>query len=615
MHAPSSRCSGAWAPARPSSKWRTGSGSTRASSARRRSTTRRTRTLRARARWRADRHVTVDAQGPALCRPTGQLDRAGGIRRGAPRDAGDLRANVGHGLWIGATARPGSWTRGVRAGAAGGRGVVPAGRYAGCGARAPCQPARLRDRVHGGGEAERPGGKLRLLDTGAQSGGRTSIVGVQPDCVGLRMGWELPVAEGRPGGSHGRTYTLQDMLAALKRGGRSGYGRGRRAPRWASRPRWPCRRSTRRRASCRSRPRRLPADSPAQAGTSFEDRMRTMKQDPRPAGARARDPRDRLLPELRDDMDEAVRGCGGPSRCGSRARSPGGPPRSCSSSRCAARTARRSRRPRTCCPSLRRDDPRGAHLAGADAARDARRAGDRDGKMMSEHEGKILAFKLEHLRAARDGRDERPRDGARPGLMDMHLGAIADARRRRATSSPRSRRARARRAWRGRPRRGDAPAPGARGGVRRGPPGRERARREWQEAHARRDEELARFRKRAGPAAARPHRRRRARAPRGARRPRKERQGLQRRVDAAPRWAQELANLSRDYEVLRGRYARRCRAAPTPPRPRRCSRPTASMFRMVEPPAIPAQPVAPIARGSSGSRCSPRWASGSPRPA
>ena len=162
-------------------------------------------------------------------------------------------------------------------------------------------------------------------------------------------------------------------------------------------------------------------------------------------------------------------------------------------------------------------------------------------------------------------------------LMDMRLGAIGDARRRRSdllAAIPEG--PSASRHGGGRARRGGAPAPGRS----RRPTARTTPTCAAPAASGRRPRRGAttsstRFRRRADPAAARA-----ASTPTCAttarRSPRSSRSGRrsQRRVDAAPRWGQELAALSRDYEVLRGRYAARCRAGPTRPRRRRSSRPT-----------------------------------------
>jgi polysaccharide chain length determinant protein (PEP-CTERM system associated) len=121
-----------------------------------------------------------------------------------------------------------------------------------------------------------------------------------------------------------------------------------------------------------------------------------------------------------------------------------------------------------------------------------------------------------------------------------------------------------------------------------------RARRELQEVVARRDGELDRFRKQrvAGQIARldaeqRDHEARIAEL-------RKEAASYQKRIDAAPRWAAELANLSRDYEVLRAKYvstvSRRSDAAAAEAL---LLADDPALFRMVEGAMAPSRPSAP----------------------
>jgi protein tyrosine kinase modulator len=121
-----------------------------------------------------------------------------------------------------------------------------------------------------------------------------------------------------------------------------------------------------------------------------------------------------------------------------------------------------------------------------------------------------------------------------------------------------------------------------------------RARRDWQESLARRDEEAGRFRSerirehllridgevRENEAAlAAAHR---------------DMAAFQKRVDASPRWGQELANLSRDHEMLRARYAamvgRRADAAVSEAL---LAADQQTMFRVVDAPVTPVRPSAP----------------------
>jgi uncharacterized protein involved in exopolysaccharide biosynthesis len=121
-----------------------------------------------------------------------------------------------------------------------------------------------------------------------------------------------------------------------------------------------------------------------------------------------------------------------------------------------------------------------------------------------------------------------------------------------------------------------------------------RAKRELEEAQARRDDELSRFRRDRIQAQL-------ARIDAGVKEDRAalaalddERKALQRRVEAAPRWGQELAGLSRDYEVLRGRYtAAVSRRADAQAAEALLAADQAALFREVEGATVPARPFAP----------------------
>jgi len=154
--------------------------------------------IRMRARWRAERHVTVDASaGPALWLPDGSrsivpeaLVEVLIATRGL-----DVRFDAGHGLGIGATARPGlvdyaeiggerRWARRWFARGDSGlwrSGTVPSGRDAVTGYMLAGEAGAIL------------GGNLRLSITGAHYG-RTDLAAPEfrRTTVGLRLGWELP---------------------------------------------------------------------------------------------------------------------------------------------------------------------------------------------------------------------------------------------------------------------------------------------------------------------------------------------------------------------------------------------------------------------------------------
>jgi uncharacterized protein involved in exopolysaccharide biosynthesis len=396
-----------------------------------------------------------------------------------------------------------------------------------------------------------------------------------------------------------RTYTLHDVLAALKRrrtlalavAGMSlaiGVVAALAVPSEYSAT-----------SVVQIEPRRLPADFfPAQYGASFEDRMRTVKH-----GVLARPVLERVIretdfyPDLRGDMDEAVSRMRRAVEVRLEGEVAGGPPALLFVVEVRGKDRQKVAQAADLLPRIYTSTTRDLLLSQARTLRDTLDAQAAElGKAMSEHEGRILAFKLQHLEELPEMVETNARSIARvQTLMDMRLGAIADARRRRGdllAAVP------------------EGPSPtglaeaGLDAAVRRlqtlestygaDHPDVRRARREWQEAQQRRDEELARFREERIAQQL-------SRIDADVREDRaalatleQERQALQRRVDVAPRWAQELAALSRDYDVLRGRYAaaisRRSDAAAAEALLAADER---GMFRMVEDPAVPSRPIAP----------------------
>jgi uncharacterized protein involved in exopolysaccharide biosynthesis len=346
-------------------------------------------------------------------------------------------------------------------------------------------------------------------------------------------------------------------------------------------------------------PRRLPADFfPAQYGASFEDRMRTVKH-----GVLARPVLERVIretdffPDLRGDMDEAVSRMRRAVEVRLEGEVAGGPPALLFVVEVRGKDRERVARAADLLPRVYGEMTREILVAQARTLRETLDAQATElGKEMSGHEARILAFKLAHVSELPEMIETNARSLARvQALMDMRLGAIADARRRRGdllASVPEG------------PSATGLAEAGLDAAVRRlqaaeaaygaDHPDVRRARREWQEAQARRDDELQRFRSERVEAQL-------ARIDGDVRDDRaalaaleQERQALQRRIDAAPRWGQELANLSRDYDVLRGRYAaaiaRRSDAAAAEALLAADQR---VMFRVVEAPAVPTRPVAP----------------------
>jgi uncharacterized protein involved in exopolysaccharide biosynthesis len=344
-------------------------------------------------------------------------------------------------------------------------------------------------------------------------------------------------------------------------------------------------------------PRRLPADFfPAQPAASFDERMRTVKHGVlarpvlervvRETGYEAEAGTEEAIARLRRNVEVRLEG-----------ELAGGAPGLLFVVEVRGRDREKVAKAAELLPKVYADLTRDVLAAQARALRetlDAQAAAL--GKQLSDDEAKILAFKLQHLQELPEMVETNARAMARvQTLMDMRLGAIADANRRRAdllVAIP------------------EAPSvPGmAESGldaiVRKlqgleaayGPdhPDVIRARRELEEAQARRDGEVSRFRRDRIQAQL-------ARIDAGVREDRAalaalddERKALQRRVDAAPRWGQELASVTRDYEVLRGRYtAAVSRRADAQAAEALLAADTRTLFREVEAAAVPTRPFAP----------------------
>jgi uncharacterized protein involved in exopolysaccharide biosynthesis len=217
-------------------------------------------------------------------------------------------------------------------------------------------------------------------------------------------------------------------------------------------------------------------------------------------------------------------------------------------------------------------------------------------RQLAEGEQRILRFKLEHLDELPDAVDVNSRAAARTeSLIEMRLATLMDARRRRdaalasipeAPSEPgmaesaldlATRKLEAARAWYGD-----------------GHPDVRRARREVEEARARRDAQRAAYGDdRLSPQLARID------AEVGedeavVKQLRADLERYQKRMEAAPRWAQELAALSRDYDTLRAKYvgtvSRRADAATSEAL---LAADAGTLFHVLQPAVANERPVAP----------------------
>jgi len=346
-------------------------------------------------------------------------------------------------------------------------------------------------------------------------------------------------------------------------------------------------------------PRRLPADYfPAQNFTAFEDRMRTIKH-----GILARPVLERVIretdfyPDLREEMGEAVRRMRRDVEVRLEGEVPAGPPALLFVVEVHGPDPAKVAKAAELLPRFYGELTREILTSQARTLRETLDAQTADmARDLSEHEARILSFKVQHQSELPEMVETNARViGRVQALIEMRQGFVADARRRRndvLSSVPEGPSA---------PGMAEAALDAA---LRRlqaleasygeDHPDVRRARREWQEASSRRDEETQRFRKeRVQEHVARLD---------GEIREHeahlvdleKELAAYQKRVDAAPRWAAELATLSRDYEVLRGRYAANvARRADALAAESLLAADEGSMFRVVEEAVPPARPSAP----------------------
>jgi uncharacterized protein involved in exopolysaccharide biosynthesis len=346
-------------------------------------------------------------------------------------------------------------------------------------------------------------------------------------------------------------------------------------------------------------PRRLPADYfPAQSATAFEDRMRTIKH-----GILARPVLERVIretdfyPDMKEDMDEAVSRLRRNVEVRLEGEVVAGPPALLFVVEVHGRDPQKVAKAAELLPRYYGEMTREVLMNQARSLRETLDGQTAEmSKVLAEHEAKILAYKVKHQLELPEMVDTNSRSiGRIQGLIEMRQGYISDARRRRSdvlASIPEGPSA---------PGMAEAALDAA---VRRvqsleasyGPehPDVKRARRELQEVQSRRDGEIGRFRDERV-------REQLARIDAEIREHEahlndleKELLGFQGRLDSAPQRGTELAALSRDYEVLRARYAANvARRADAASAEALLAADEASMFRTVEAPSAPLHPSAP----------------------
>lgn len=346
-------------------------------------------------------------------------------------------------------------------------------------------------------------------------------------------------------------------------------------------------------------PRRVTADFlPAQGIVPLEDRMRTVKH-----GILARPLLERVLretdffPDLRNDMDGAVEQLRRQVEVRLEGEVPGGPPALLFVVAVRGRDPAKVKAAAELLPRYYEHMTRGVLLQ---QARDLRATLDRDTERMSRDlsaaEASILAFKEAHADELPESADANARSSGRAqALLELERGALLDAQRRRLTLLDAG------------PGGGSAAgmAEAAVDAARRklqaaqasysdDTPDVQRARRELQEAIARRDQDVQRFQAdRADGALARldaevkDHQRQIASLQR-------EIDRYARQADAVPRVGQQLAELTRDYDALKAKYLTTVsRQADATSAEELAKLDGPGLFRVVEPAVLPEHPSAP----------------------
>ncbi len=345
--------------------------------------------------------------------------------------------------------------------------------------------------------------------------------------------------------------------------------------------------------------RRLPPEFfPAQNAVAFEERMRTVKH-----GILARPVLERVIretdfyPDLRKDMDEAVSRLRRNVEVRLEGEVPAGPPALLFVVEVHGRDPLKVAKAAELLPRYYGELTREVLGAQARALRETLDGQVADmARVLSEHEARILSFKTQHQAELPEMVDTNARSASRvQALVEMRQGLVAEARRRRSAvlsaipegpSAPGMAEAAldaSQRRLQGLEASYGADHPDVR-----------RARREVQEARARRDEEVQRFKQERIQeqlaridAEIREHEANLADLG-------QELAGYQKRLDAAPRWGAELVALTRDYEVFKTRYAanvaRRSDAAAAESL---LAADEGSMFRTIEAPVAPGRASAP----------------------
>ncbi len=346
-------------------------------------------------------------------------------------------------------------------------------------------------------------------------------------------------------------------------------------------------------------PRRLTADFlPAQGIVPLEDRMRTVKH-----GILARPVLERVIretdffPDMKDDLDGAVERLRRQIEVRLEGEVPGGPPALLFVVSVRGRDPAKVKAAAELLPRHYEEMTRQVLASQARVLRQTLDAQtEQMSKDLSEGERKILEFKQAHLDALPEAADANARaSGRAQALLEMEQGALQEAQRRRAAlldAIPEG--VSAAGLSEGAVDAAERKLQAAEAAYGPNHPDVLRARRELDDARARRDQELDRYQKlRVDEGLARidgevkEHRAQVAAL-------RRDIDRYAQRAEVAPQWGQELAALTRDYDTLRAKYvttvSRRADAASAE---ELLNADGAGLFRVVEPAVVPAHPSAP----------------------
>lgn len=396
-----------------------------------------------------------------------------------------------------------------------------------------------------------------------------------------------------------RTYTLQDLLAALKRRRRLALAVAVVAFVTAAAVVALLPREYKASSITQLEPQRLPADfMPAAGAASFEDRMRTLKH-----GILARPVLERVIRETaffddaEADMDKAIEKMRRQVEVRLEGEVAGGPPALLFVVDVRGSDPQKVAKAAELLPRYYAD------MTASVLANHARNLKDTLHKQveqmsgeLGQHERKMLAFKAEHATEVPEALEGNARATARiAALMQMRQESINDARRRRTDIMARipeleSDAGRAQSAREDATRRLEA----ARASYGPDHPEVKRLERAFADVSARADEHAGRYQRERLEATVGRIDQEIARQQQDYEKLSKELDGYQKRLDAAPRWGEAMRGLSRDYEVLRAKYTTTlARAADAAAAEQLLQANAATLFRTVQPALPPQEPFAP----------------------